>query len=250
MSNGSQLKNRKRHHFYEEASLPEPYRSRNSYYHRTGYDRGHLAPAADFYHNSKQLADTFNLCNVSPQVHSMNRKLWATLEQWTRKVAEAASKDNHQAATYVVTGPLWLPQRQVADKIFQFAYPAIGKPPSLISVPTHFFKVVVVVHENRITQFACFVIPNDDIDGDKTLQDYVVQWTDLETVSGLHFFPSLTQDEWKVTADGLTNREVKQVLLLTDGSTTNTTKRYRMDYQVQHLCGNGQCLPKSRRSNE
>jgi DNA/RNA endonuclease G (NUC1) len=244
---------RRRPRFREEASLPEAHRSRNSSYHLSGYDRGHLAPAADFYYDSKQFEDTFTLCNVSPQNHVMNRKMWANLEQWTRQMARCAWERDRDTTTYVLSGPLWLPARQVAEKSFQFVFSAIGRPPSLVSVPTHFFKVVAVTKGQRITEFACFCVPNDESSatGNKILLDWVVRWTDLEAVTGLVFFPSMTQDgDWKKTADALTIREAvhSATLLLTDGSSQLSSKPKQVipRHSVLHLCRDGQCQPKVR----
>ena len=236
---------RRRPRFREEESLPEAYRSRNSCYHLSGYDRGHLAPAADF-HDSKQFDDTFTLCNVSPQHHVMNRVIWANLEQWTRKLARRAWEQDRATATYVLSGPLWLPVSQLGDKSFQYVFSAIGRPPSLVSVPTHFFKVVAVTKGQRITEFACFCVPNDESSAanSKTLLDWVVQWTDLEAVTGLQFFPSIVCDDWKTTADALTLQVHSATMLLTEGSTQlskQPKKALLLNHPVLHLCRNGQC---------
>ncbi|GKZ01395.1 hypothetical protein MPSEU_001090300 [Mayamaea pseudoterrestris] len=239
---------RKRHHFYEEQALPEHFRSRNSSYHNSGYDRGHLAPAADF-GDAKERLDTYNLANISPQHHEINRKIWAQLESWTRQVARSSSTYDDNTTTYVVTGPIWLPHRMVHEKLFEYQYLAIGAPPNLVAVPTHFFKIVVVIHnendEETIVKYACFVVPNnvnDKADTSNQLSDYLVQWTDLERVTGLEFFPSLATTEWKHLADALVvlpaNR-TKQ-LLLEDGS-VSTKRRRNNKANLAHLCPNGCC---------
>ena len=256
----------RRRRFYEEKSIPLSFRSRNGHYHHSGYDRGHLAPAADFYHNESFLEDSYNLINVAPQNQDMNRKIWARLEDWTRRVARnnAARKQsgNNTGTTtevYAVTGLLWLPSRQVGEKRFEYNYPGLGVPPSLLAVPTHFFKLVVVLETSqqqravtKIRKFACFVVPNDETASSKELKDYLVRWTDLEAVSGIEFFPGLASEEFKATADNLASRLLPtakgQPLLLTDGgsssSPTSPQKWYlRERTAVQHLCQEQMCSP-------
>ncbi|KAI2495625.1 DNA/RNA non-specific endonuclease [Fragilaria crotonensis] len=75
----------RRPHFVEESNLPEIYRSRNSHYRQSGYDRGHMAPAGDFQFGQP---DTFTLTNACPQHPTLNRTLWNRLEQWVRRVVE------------------------------------------------------------------------------------------------------------------------------------------------------------------
>lgn len=156
----------RRPNFYEEKNLlPLEFRPRNSSYRNSGYDRGHLAASGNYMHLSQEEVNaTFSLCNCSPQNSKFNAGIWAELERWTRKVAQENSAE--EADTYVVTGPLWMPSRQIEEKIFQVCHDAIGVPPSLVSVPTHLFKVVVAIcrRSNTITKFACFVIPNRDPD--------------------------------------------------------------------------------------
>jgi endonuclease G, mitochondrial len=232
--------------FYEETTIhPPEYRSKLTHYRNSGWDRGHMAPAADFGGNHQERNTTFTLCNVAPQHHILNMTLWCALEEWVRGVVKRRcncssdssvdnNKNNHNNANainevvYVVTGPLWLPDRQVDGSTFEYRYGGLGRPPSLVAVPTHFFKVVVVVVTNStenndnhqqhqgttsastsIQQFACFVVPNQEPKS-KTLEDYIVPWKDLEAVTGLLFFPQWATPEWKDRADYLTRQQQQQ----------------------------------------
>ena len=239
-----------RPNFYEDSKngLPVVYRSQLQHYHKSGYDRGHMAPAADFAYDKAAFHDTFTLCNVVPQDPTLNKKDWANLEDWTRNVAKQAHKQQG-ATTFVVTGPLWLPKRQIGDKVFQYAHPALGKPPSLVAVPTHLFKVVVVVKDEQILKFACFVMANKEPEPNRSLQDYLVRWTDLEAVTGLQFFPHLASEDWKQQADRLTGFLLKklssssQPLLLTDGgkSSPSSWRGQSGAVPTQHLCDRNAC---------
>ncbi|KAL7433401.1 hypothetical protein ACHAXH_005941, partial [Discostella pseudostelligera] len=210
-SRGAIVASRKNKRFHEEQSLLPYHRSRNQYYRNSGYDRGHLAPAADFACNDKEMNDTFVLTNASPQLPRFNRSIWLKLEEFVRKVARGkrSSAYTTYTETWVITGPLWLPsyakRNDSGDEgIFHYSYEGIGKPPSLIAVPTHFYKVVVVIErpssstsssslsstkdkesvdasdvgttlsttksivvdgEMTLREFAAFVVPNADIMG-------------------------------------------------------------------------------------
>jgi DNA/RNA endonuclease G (NUC1) len=252
---------RKRPQFYEDRTIEQTeYRSTLAHYRNSGFDRGHMAPAADY---PDTMEDTFTLCNIAPQDHVMNLSIWNSLEEWVRRVVRSQTGNN--STVYVVTGPLWLPHRQVDDGKFEYRYLGLGRPPSLIAVPTHFFKVVAVVKDDRICQYACFVVHNHSQLPSKKLEDYVVLWKDLEAVTGLQFFPRWATTEWKEVADGLTREHVilkrqsnqggqngkieyNSPLLLTDGSSQarknlpywKKTKDLNMK-EVRHLCTDGKC---------
>jgi len=64
--------------FYEEGSVDPRFRSKNSDYLNSGYDRGHMAPAANNRSSAQTMEETFSLANVSPQVGGgFNRDYWA-----------------------------------------------------------------------------------------------------------------------------------------------------------------------------
>jgi endonuclease G len=240
-------------HFFEESSIRKDLRSHLGQYKYSGWDRGHLAPAADFEGNEQQ--QTYNLCNVSPQDPHMNRAIWSRLEEWIRS-AVIVHHPEEGSEVHVVTGPLWLPVRQLDKAKFEYGFQGIGQPPALVSVPTHFFKVVVVVSQNQIKKFACFVMANrpdnkyGDRDGNSksiSLQNYLVPWTDLETVTGLQFFTNLVDDEWRQTADTLTldqqqHSPPKTLLISNQEDARPKQKRKRRNYKpLQHLCKGGNC---------
>lgn len=199
--------------FYEEERLPPEYRSRLCSFVQSGYDRGHMAPAADF--GADSIRDTFNLCNISPQEQSMNRSTWAKLEYWCRQVAEqelqqARTPSSNNTSVHIVTGPVWLPTAKTnpaegGSHVFEFA--AIGQGDALVHVPTHFFKVIAVaVGKKRIQKFACFLVPNrKPRQGSGTLDQFLVHWDRLEAITGLQFFPNLVTPNWKEATKRATN---------------------------------------------
>jgi len=63
-------------------SLP----SHNDYTH-SGYDRGHMAPNADFNDTEKNAIMTFFIANIWPQTPAVNRSEWLKTENETRRLA-------------------------------------------------------------------------------------------------------------------------------------------------------------------
>lgn len=64
----------KRHsNFTEDASIPEIFRSKLSDYKGSGYDRGHMIPAADAKLTDESYNATFILTNIAPQVSHPNQ---------------------------------------------------------------------------------------------------------------------------------------------------------------------------------
>ncbi|ACO47405.2 DNA/RNA non-specific endonuclease [Deinococcus deserti] len=86
--------------FREDDRLPEAAQAQVQDYRRSGYDRGHLAPAADFKHSEEAMAASFLLSNIAPQQAQFNRNAWAGLESATRQCAL------NQRQLSVVTGTI------------------------------------------------------------------------------------------------------------------------------------------------
>jgi DNA/RNA endonuclease G (NUC1) len=197
--------------FYEAKDLNSHHRSRNGYFHKSGFDRGHMAAAAN-YTSDDEMHDTFSLLNVSPQYPIMNRVIWSRLEELVRRFAREKSSTHD---TIVITGPLWLPNKIVRDHAgkrrdwYQYSYYGFGWPPSIVQVPTHFFKVVLILSNSstraesnveEVDSFAAFVIPNSNFIGQTSvnLKDFLVRITDLEAITGISFFPGRYEEQIEV----------------------------------------------------
>jgi endonuclease G len=151
--------------FYADPTLPVHLRAAPADYTKSGYDRGHLIPAADLKHLSQDALDeTFNMANVCPQVGAgFNRNYWARLEELTRKLV----RDGDFAEALVCTGPLYLPQRRSDGRLF-VEYECIGEG-GRVAVPTHFFKIILAERtvpsfNNAPLHLAAFILPNGPID--------------------------------------------------------------------------------------
>jgi DNA/RNA endonuclease G (NUC1) len=59
----------------------------HSDYTHSGYDRGHMAPNADFNDTYRNALMTFFIANIWPQTPDVNRVLWLRTENETRKLA-------------------------------------------------------------------------------------------------------------------------------------------------------------------
>lgn len=107
--------------FRLDSEIPTENRSLLSDYKKSGYDRGHFAPAAIFTRSKKLMSESFLLSNMAPQVGvGFNRGIWRVLEGKIREWA-LMEKD-----LYVVSGPIYLGE---------ISY--IGS--SKVAVPSHFY---------------------------------------------------------------------------------------------------------------
>ncbi len=151
-------------------------------YRRSGYDRGHLVPAADRAFNREAMSETFLMSNITPQDHLFNSGIWRELEQNTRRWAR------HRGKLYVVIGPLYFSKRPRR----------IGR--NGVAVPDAFFRVLLDPSATRPEGIA-FVIPNAV--SDEPLEKYAVSIDSVETLSELDFFADLLLDslEEAVEAD-------------------------------------------------
>lgn len=168
--------------FSEDMGIPEKFRAKLSDYLRSGYDRGHQVPAADAKWSQEAMDGTFALSNMCPQVgDGFNRDYWAHFEDFCRRLT------SFYPSVRIVTGPLYLPKRDVDGK-WRISYEVVGHPPN-VAVPTHFYKVIFAEDGNAggNVSLGAFVLPNDKIPNDKPLKDFEVPIEALERASGLEF---------------------------------------------------------------
>lgn len=138
-------------------------------YKASGYDRGHLAPAADMAWSKESMAASFYFSNMSPQVPVFNRGIWKQCEELLR--AWTAEWDS----IYVVTGP-----------ILRDGLSHIGE--NKVSVPEAYYKVFLHYTQSNAMAIG-FVIPNKG--SSAPLHEFVVSVDSVEALTGLNFFYAL-----------------------------------------------------------
>lgn len=141
----------------------------NSDYVRSGYDKGHMAPAADMKWSSTAMKESFYFSNICPQHPELNRRKWKDLETKVRDWAMADS------AIIIICGPIIGKQP-----------PTIGK--NRITVPKQFFKVVLAPYAKPMRAIA-FLFDNQRAVA--PLPSYVVTVDSIEHLTGIDFFSTL-----------------------------------------------------------
>ncbi|ANB15019.1 Nuc1p [Sugiyamaella lignohabitans] len=180
--------------FKEDTAVPALFRGQLRDYFRSGYDRGHQAPAADAKFSQNAMDETFFLTNMCPQVgDGFNRDYWAHFEHFCRKLTDS------YASVRIVTGPLYLPKKD-SDGKWRVSYEVIGNPPN-IAVPTHFFKIIVgenpspALGSPKGVAIGAFVLPNEKIDNNTPLKSFYVPIESVERSTGVEFLPLLPASE-------------------------------------------------------
>jgi DNA/RNA endonuclease G (NUC1) len=135
-------------------------------YKGSGYDRGHLAPAADMAWSAQSMRESFYFSNMSPQVPAFNRGVWKRLEEQVRKWADA---NEH---IYIVTGP-----------VLEENLPTIG--PNQVAVPKMYYKVVLDLASPEWKGIG-FILRNEA--STLPLSAFAVRIDSVQKVTGLDFF--------------------------------------------------------------
>jgi endonuclease G len=163
--------------FLDDPALKPDADADNADYLKTGFDRGHQAPAADAKFSQQVMDESFYFTNMSPQRGiGMNRGAWKYLEEATRAWVLCGGHPD----LYVITGPIYGALN---------GNPAtIGTPP--IAVPRAYYKIV---YDANLGRAVGFVMPNTKIGSRVNLQDFVWRITDIETETGLNFFRTMDQ---------------------------------------------------------
>lgn len=158
--------------FKPDESIHPFFRSQNSDYKGSGFDRGHLAAAGNHKTHQTHCEQTFYLTNMAPQVGSgFNRDSWNRLEKYVRKLTKTYPN------VYVCTGPLYLPKREADGKNY-VKYQVIGN--NSVAVPTHFYKVIVGETADGHLELESYVMPNQVIDDNTPLKVFQVNDSNAE----------------------------------------------------------------------
>lgn len=155
----------------------------NEDYTRTGYDRGHLAPAGDMKWSAKSMRESFYLSNICPQKPALNRGIWKELEEQSRLWV----MDN--GSLLIVTGPV------ISDTMKRLGKNGVG-------IPDAFYKVICYISGNKFRGIA-FILENRDYK-DASLKTMAIPIDSVEKVTGINFFSSMPdklQKEMEATVD-------------------------------------------------
>ncbi len=153
-------------------------------YRGSGYDRGHMAPAADMEWSKESASESFLLSNMSPQAPQLNRGLWKDLESQVRTWAKTFGE------VTVVTGP-------VLEKNAE-EYTYIGQ--NKVSVPEYYYKVLLAQKDKKKIA-AAFILPNKKCEG--TIWDYSVSIDEVEERTSLDFFSMLQDEEENILEENI-----------------------------------------------
>jgi len=138
-------------------------------YSRSGYSRGHMAPAGDMKWDATAMRESFYLSNICPQDHNLNDGDWKDLEEQARIWA------NRYGSVYIACGPI------MSDNPDVIGY-------NNVAVPDAFYKVLLC-KINGQWQAVGFVFDNKP--GHKHLRNYVKSVDEVERITGIDFFPAL-----------------------------------------------------------
>lgn len=142
-------------------------------YRKSGWDRGHLAPAADMKWSGQAMKESFYLSNISPQNKNLNRGVWKSIEELARENASRHGK------VLVVTGPLFKTEKGKGS---------IGS--NRVTVPDAFYKVLLI-ESNGFSGIGFYC---ENVAGKQELYTYARSIDEIEELTGIDFFHLLPDD--------------------------------------------------------
>ncbi len=142
-------------------------------YTKSGYDKGHMLPAADMSWSPEAMKETFYFSNISPQVPSFNRGAWKKLEE---KVRDWAVEFD---SVKVYVGP-----------VFKDNIKKIG--PDSVTVPGYYYKTILM-YQNSKYQGIGFIFPNKKVND--PIKNYAVSIDSVEHFCNFDFYKYLPDNE-------------------------------------------------------
>lgn len=165
--------------FAPDPTLARGRRAELKDYRGSGFDRGHMAPAADMRYSKQAMVESFYLSNMAPQVGlGLNRDIWADLEGLARTWTCARGE------LVAFTGPIYDddPPKTISD--------------SKLAVPTAFYKIVYDPNRKRAI---AFILPNRKVDRkgqtswEVLKENHIVAIAEVEQRTGLDFLTALSR---------------------------------------------------------
>ena len=163
-SKGTDGSAERKNNFRNDSKVSTSSASTNDYK-GSGYDRGHLCPAADMRNSQTAMNESFYMSNMSPQHPSFNRGIWKACEELVR--------NSLVDTLYIVTGP-----------IFKDNKGTIG--PNEVTIPGYYYKVM---YDKRKSKMVAYVIPNEKTA--KPLSSFITTVDSIESLIGVDLFHQL-----------------------------------------------------------
>ncbi len=143
-----------------------------------GYDRGHLAPSADFRWSERALSESYYHSNITPQTAEFNREKWAEIESFLR--AYIFNKPDNPL--FIVTAP-----------VLEDDLPVIERGINQLPIPRLHYKIAV--DYDRKMGIA-FLVPQRDLT--LPIESYAVTIDSIEKLTGINFFAALSEEDAKL----------------------------------------------------
>jgi endonuclease G len=167
---------KRKNNYRIDAFLPLNAQSKPEDYRKSGYDRGHNAPADDFKRNKEAMTATFLMSNMSPQTSALNSGIWRVLEERVQNLVENYGK------AWIITGNIFMRADSQPEKPSEF----IGK--DRVAVPTHCFKAILTQREDGTYDMYSFLIMNQPEKIPGPPDKYKLTVDRLEQITGFDFF--------------------------------------------------------------
>jgi endonuclease G, mitochondrial len=169
---------RERPLFEPDRSLPDGITRVQYYdYSGSGYDRGHMVPAADRFADERLMSETFLMTNIVPQTGDLNQYPWNDFEGYAR------GQVRQRFDVYQIAG----------------VYGDQGRLRGKVTVPTNCWKVIAVVEPGtqtitEQTRVVAVDMPNVDGIANEKWAKYRTTVRNIEQKTGLDLFSSLPRD--------------------------------------------------------
>ena len=160
--------------FYPDPKVQTPHRVEHEDYTNSGYDRGHMIPAADMKWSAEAMKDCFYMSNICPQNRSLNSGAWNTLEEACRRWAQ------QEGRVYIICGPVYKNNKPKK----------IGKEHQ-VSVPDGFFKAVLSTREGHEKAIAFYYANRS---GKQPMAKAAMSVDEAEQLTGINFFVNLPDE--------------------------------------------------------
>jgi endonuclease G len=173
--------------FQEDSVIPMMYRTRLADYYNSGFTRGHIVNSADRVMSQHSNGQTFYLSNMQPQLYNFNSGIWLSMENWLHNLGFNKQK---RKVLYIAKGGTTTPTESVPSPLFSKTE-LEGR--INIPVPRYFWMAILLLDKNDQYHGIAFWAEHKNNKA-TNIKDYTISIDELETRTGIDFFPNLPDD--------------------------------------------------------